>query len=911
LSKVSVIVPMFKVARYLPDFLGSLDAQEGGLSDVELIFVDDGSPDESARLVTEWSQRTGTPMRLVSKTNGGLCSARNAGLEVATGEWVTFWDPDDILDPWYAAEMREFLDSPEASSVHLVVGRLVWFDDETGMRSEHPLDYRFKAGNRVVDLEHSPDMIHLAANTGYYRRKTLLEHGLTFDARVVPTFEDGHLTARYLGKFERPRIAFRADALYLYRRRADQTSLVQTGWSKETKYTAQPKYGWLDLLQCVQADRGRVPRWAQHLVLYELQWYYKANRTVPIRTAWIPENVRAEFHDTLAQVIDLIDEDYIENFPFSQRGHAVDLAACLIIGLKGRLHRPQAVTVDQIDTRRQVVRLRYYFGGDLPQEEFRVDGALVRPKHAKTRRVDFLGRTMAYERCVWFPATATIAARLDGVPMPVRVGSLENNRYEAAPTRYWKTLAKQNPPKAASGAPSDKSASPNAAGGKARRYVRIARRIQEDPRRAVDIARKRARKLVVKQLVGGGRRRKTLAFAVRKMGKIESVQALQNAWLLMDKDTHANDNAEHLYRYLLSEHPEINAWFVLNRDSVDWDRLAAEGFRLIPHGSRKHTLALLNAKHLLSSHADHYVVRPLDKKGVGNGNWKFTFLQHGVTKDDLSTWLNGKPIDMIICATEDERNSIVADGTAYRFSTLDTPLTGFPRHDRLWKLGQSTPPQARRKLLFMPTWRVNLLGERIGSSNARVLREDFWETTYARAWREVLESDRLRKAAATHGYEITFVPHPNMQDYLHGSPLPDHISVHRFADIDVQQTIAEAALLVSDYSSLAFEAAFLDRPIVYYQFDEQEFFSGAHVYTKGIWSYRDDGFGPVCTEVDETLDAIIALIDKDCAVPPVYAERMAKTFKLRDGESCRRTFEAVRALDKPMKAKDLYERLEK
>ncbi len=908
--KVSVVVPMFKVARYLPDFLGSLDAQEGGLADVELIFVDDGSPDESAALVTEWSKRTGTPMRLVSKPNGGLCSARNAGLEVATGEWITFWDPDDILENWYTAEVREFLDSPEAAGVHLVVGRLVWFDDETGSRSEHPLDYRFKAGNRIVDLEHAPDNIHLAANTGYYRRSVLIEHGLTFDARVVPTFEDGHLTARYLGKFDRPRIAFRADALYLYRRRADQTSLVQTGWSKETKYTAQPKYGWLDLLECVQADRGRVPRWAQHLVLYEMQWYFKAGRQVPIKTAWVPQQMRDDFHETLDAVVGMLDEDYIENFPFSQRSQAVDLAACLMIGIKGRQKRPQAVTVDQIDTRRHVVRLRYYFGGDLPDEEFRADGVLVRPKHVKTRRVDFLGRTMAYERCVWFPATVNLAVRLDGVPMPVRVGSLENTRYEAGPAKYWRTLGKQAPPKAP-GDGNAKSTSPNQSGGKGRRVVRIARRVQEDPKRAVVIARKKARKMVVGQLVGGKRQRRTIAVAVKKLDRFESVQALNNAWLLMDKDTHANDNAEHLYRYLHNSQPDVNAWFVLNRNSPDWDRLATEGFRLIPHGSRKHTLALLNAKHLLSSHADHYVVRPLDKKGVGNGNWRFTFLQHGVTKDDLSTWLNGKPIDMVICATKDERNSIIADGTAYRFSTLDTPLTGFPRHDRLWRVGQSTPPQARRKLLFMPTWRVNLLGDRIGQSNARVLREDFWETDYARAWRAVLESDRLRKAAATHNYEITFIPHPNMQDYLHGSPMSDHIAVHRFADIDIAQTIAEGALLVTDYSSLAFEAAYLNRPIVYYQFDEAEFFSGEHVYTKGTWSYRDDGFGPVCAEAEETLDSVIGLIESDCTPASIYADRMERTFPFRDGECSRRTYEAVAALDKPVRIKDMYEALER
>ena len=58
--------------------------------------------------------------------------------------------------------------------------------------------------------------------------------------------------------------------------------------------------------------------------------------------------------------------------------------------------------------------------------------------------------------------------------------------------------------------------------------------------------------------------------------------------------------------------PDVNAWFVLRRESADWDRLAAEGFRLVPFGSPEHVQLLLNTDHLISSQVDHYIVRPLD-----------------------------------------------------------------------------------------------------------------------------------------------------------------------------------------------------------------------------------------------------------------------------------------------------------
>lgn len=884
MPKVSVVIPTYNVERWLPDFLDSLDAQTGGLSGFELVFVDDGSPDNSADLISAWISRSGVDAKLIRKPNGGLSSARNAGLAVATGDWVTFWDPDDMLTPPYAAEMRDFLDSPQAADVHLIVGRLVWFDDETGKRSRHPLDHRFDAGDRVVDLESQPGLIHLAANTGLYRRAVLAEHDITFDARVIPTFEDGHLTGRYLAKFDRPQIAFRGSAKYLYRRRSDNSSLVQSGWAKETKYLNQPKYGWLDMLRSTAADRGHAPRWAQYVVLYEMQWYFRSERQVPSRTAWIPAEVAADFHRTLVDVVELLDAECIENFTYSAAGIAVDMVAALLIGVKGQNLRPRHVTVDHIDVGRRLARLRYYFGGNPPEEVFLADGHPVRPVHTKTRRIEFLGKLLAHERIVWFSATDTLSLSLDGVPVPIEIGPVEGLRYEAVPERIWQELAEQSPPA------DPLSATPQ---GFAHRRRQVETALREAKRR---LPRGRA---MAKRMVADR--------AVRGLSSTPPARlAFGHAWLLMDKDTHAGDNAEHLYRYLRTEHPAINSWFVLNRNSSDWDRLAAEGFRLIEHGGPRHKIALLNATHLISSHVDHYVVAPLNRKRYGPPRWRYTFLQHGVIKDDLSTWLNPKPIDLMLTSTRDEFDSIAGSGTRYRYSSLEIALTGLPRHDRLWRLGQGATPAQRRTLLFMPTWRMTLLGERIGNSNVRATIDGFWETNFAQAWRALLESDRLRKAADANGYRLAFVPHPNMQEYLAEHPLPEHVSVMRFTDCDIQEVIAQGALLVTDYSSLAFEAAYLNRPVVYYQFDAEEFFSGSHVYTRGSWSYPENGFGPVCPDTDSALDAIVALLERDCEPDPVYAGRMNDTFEFRDGNCCRRAFQRIKAMETPPARSELY-----
>src|SRR5699024_5929274 len=84
-----------------------------------------------------------------------------------------------------------------------------------------------------------------------------------------------------------------------------------------------------------------------------------------------------------------------------------------------------------------------------------------------------------------------------------------------------------------------------------------------------------------------------------------------NAWVLMDRDVNANDNAEHLFRYLRKRRRDINSWFVVEKGSPDWNRLRAEGFkRLIPYGSILWKVLCLNARFIVSSHADAYVYSP-------------------------------------------------------------------------------------------------------------------------------------------------------------------------------------------------------------------------------------------------------------------------------------------------------------
>lgn len=93
--KLSIVVPVYRVEDTLDRCMESIVGQT--FTDWEVILVDDGSPDACPRLCDDWAQRDHR-IRVIHKQNGGLSDARNAGIDVAKGEWITFVDSDDFLD---------------------------------------------------------------------------------------------------------------------------------------------------------------------------------------------------------------------------------------------------------------------------------------------------------------------------------------------------------------------------------------------------------------------------------------------------------------------------------------------------------------------------------------------------------------------------------------------------------------------------------------------------------------------------------------------------------------------------------------------------------------------------------------------------------------------------------------------
>lgn len=368
--------------------------------------------------------------------------------------------------------------------------------------------------------------------------------------------------------------------------------------------------------------------------------------------------------------------------------------------------------------------------------------------------------------------------------------------------------------------------------------------------------------------------------------RTKSKEYENDIWLMMDRDVQADDNAEHFYRYMMNERPEKECYFAIRKDSHDWSRLKKDGFKLVEFGSAKFEGLLRGASKVISSHsyATNYF-------GGNSLERDFIFLQHGVIHNDHSMFFNGRSnLSCFITTTKGEYETIALNDSHYKMTTKEVSLTGLPRYDNLLKNNSFD----KKVLLIMPTWRRSIVGGAIGGGLQRQKNEFFMETDYAVKWSALLNSSKLREMLVKHGYEVVFAPHAEIEPYLDVFRFPSYIKVWRPADGSIQELFQESLIMLTDYSSVAFDMAFLGKAILYYQFDWDEFY-GDH-YRQDYFDYFENGFGPIASTQDEILSELNKIFMNQGRPDKYYLERVIDTFPYRDGENCKRVYESIKRL---------------
>lgn len=267
----------------------------------------------------------------------------------------------------------------------------------------------------------------------------------------------------------------------------------------------------------------------------------------------------------------------------------------------------------------------------------------------------------------------------------------------------------------------------------------------------------------------------------------------------------------------------------------------------------------------------------------------FVYLQHGVIKDDLSKLLGRykQNIRLFVSVTQPEYDSIME--YPYYYDETMLKITGFPRYDLLYH-------DEKKYITIMPTWRAYLVGGLDPKTGKRPLKPGFEDSHYYQIYHKLLNCDRLFDAAERMGYRIRFLDHPNMSAAARMIKADPRL-VYLPEDTAYRTIFAESDLLLTDFSSIAFDFAYLRKPVVYFQEDIGEFYSGAHTYDKGYFEYERDGFGEVIFDGDKLVDCLIGYMENGCQLKPEYRARIDQTFPYSDQNNSQRVYEKIVELE--------------
>ena len=355
----------------------------------------------------------------------------------------------------------------------------------------------------------------------------------------------------------------------------------------------------------------------------------------------------------------------------------------------------------------------------------------------------------------------------------------------------------------------------------------------------------------------------------------------RHLWLVAERGYDARDNGYWFFRYLRMQHPEINACYVIDESSPDFDRIAPLG-RTVKQGSIGHYLMYLAADYLVSTHVqpaapDLIVFYHLRRIGIRPRGHQ-AFLQHGITKDEMS-WLRYPRlnVDFFACGAKMEYDYIAEN---FGFPEGVVQYSGLCRYDNLTRGKKKT-----RQVLVMPTWR--------GSQYPQ--GEAFRETAFYQHFQALLNSSELLSLLEEYDLKLVFYPHIELQKEMERFTSPDpRIVLASWRDYDVQTLLMECCVLITDYSSVFFDAGYMEKPVIYYQFDKEEF--SRYHYQKGYFSYENHGFGPVAENQAELLEALLRCALNGFDMEPEYHERLKAFFPMRDEKNCERTWQSISKL---------------
>ncbi len=346
----------------------------------------------------------------------------------------------------------------------------------------------------------------------------------------------------------------------------------------------------------------------------------------------------------------------------------------------------------------------------------------------------------------------------------------------------------------------------------------------------------------------------------------------------------AQDNGYHFFRYCMENNMEAflgrKIYYVIKKDSVDRKKLAAYEDHLVDYLSIKHMICLLACRLLVSSDSKaHAYIWQYDKSLIAPtvNRKKHVFLGHGVLalkKLNQSFMAKNMNSVMTTVTSEMEKELVVRELGYKRHAAV---VTGYARFDALKDCSDEY-----NEILIMPTHRSWLFG---------VEREVFTASDYYRRYMDLINSPRFIELLKEKDMTANFYLHPSIGEHVDAFTVSDdRVRIIPYGKYALDDLMMRAKLLITDYSSVCWDVYYMGKPIIFYQYDLQDYLD--------TWgSYIDlekDSPGRRAVTHEQLLDLIEDSASRNFALDEEWAKRRESHYQYLDTQNSRRICEALK-----------------
>ncbi len=864
--KMSVVIPVYNCEKHLENCMKSLKEQTMPQADFQVVFINDGSTDKSDEICLKLKEENSN-ISYFKKENGGVSSARNKGLELSEGKYILFLDADDSLSRNALEKIYDFFEA-HCDDIDIVTYSINYLS-ETGELTTHKR-YDVMDLTGIYDINFDPNIMQTTMNVCVKNVKA--SDRILFDESLT-LGEDQLFIFSWISR--KQKIGFVKEAVYTYfRHSGSASSIFNNPYYCFDQYISFFK----KLLSILKTADGKPHRTAQAMVVYNLGWRISSDSLIchtdpetEARQLQTVKEILAQIDSEIIARSIYIDPYHIEGFMRLKEvdfDYAINNTTLSVFSDNCLwFSQPHTIVFGLLKIMDDTIQISGYVkNGVIPYEDIKL---FYTDENNKLNEVPLNDTAFSYYK------GKAKTNNFGGFDISVKLSEFNSFNFKI---QIGKTLVTPNP--FFSFRCMVSTAKPIAACGKYKATF-------DSKSKSIVVKKATSAELINATALADASVKKDNrnAFIYRKIAR--KFRNNKEIWLYCDREN-IFDNGYRQFLHDIEINDGVERYYIVD-GLKDKDRYftRSQQKHLVKFKSLKHKILFINSRKIFTSFNSLSIVSPFDGFPL---KWYYdmmqtdiVYLQHGVLHANLPLLYSKEKayVDKVVISSEFEKKSFTE---IYRFKEADLLFSGMPRFDTI-----DVTETAKKKILFSPSWRKNLIGEYINNSRT-LLVDKFLASPFYKEIHSFLNSKELADLLEKYDLTLDFKNHPIFRDYDKYIKVDNpRINVTQ-ENINMQDYLA----MITDYSSVVFDFVYLSRPIIYFVPDYEQFRAGVtHGYSR-LDLPLEEGFGDITQTGAELLASLTELAENSFEAKPVYKKRMDDFFGERDCKHAERLYKLVK-----------------